>query len=105
MSVVLIFQLIAKEENMPRNILRVTLTVVGLISHFVMRLSGKKYDLNVIRAMWWNGQTLKRVHKVGAKLDKRASEDEGYIHRHEALHKKICSFRGMAIVRQDMDMV
>ena len=90
---------------MLKNILRVTLTVIGLISHFVVMLFGKKTDLNAIKAMWWDDETLKRVYTVGAKLDLRASKDKEYIQRHEALRKKVRYFLYMATIREKVDMV
>jgi hypothetical protein len=90
---------------MLQNILRVTLTVIGLIAHFAVMLFGKKTDLNAIKAMWWDDETLKRAYTVGAKLDNRASKDKEYIQRHKALRKKVRYFLDLADIRRKVDMV
>jgi hypothetical protein len=90
---------------MLKNFFRVTLTIIGLISHFVVMLFGKKTDLNAIKAMWWNDETLKRAYTVGAKLDNRASKDKEYIQRHEALRKKVRYFLDLATIKRKVDMV
>jgi hypothetical protein len=90
---------------MLRNILRITITVFGLIIFSVKIMFWKKTDMNPVKAMWWKDETMRRIYTVGAKLDNRASKDKTYIQRHETLRKKVRYFLDLANARRQLDML
>lgn len=91
-------------KNILLNTLRISLTSIGITSYLLLRLFGKKADLNVVKAIWWENEIIRKVNTVAAKLDARAHKDKTYMQRHQALFEKVRYFLSLVNIRQDMNI-